>query len=86
MGEQNTIAQEKTTNYKMILTPFPPHHNINQPPPTYPIPIPIPIPPHTYPMICNNNTMGMAFLVQMRQSNKLGSVRNDEIFNLHLGP
>ena len=27
----------------------------------------------------------MAFLVQMRQSNKCGSVRNDEIINLHLG-
>ena len=29
--------------------------------------------------------MGMAFLVQMAQSNKCGSVRNDEIINLHLG-
>ena len=29
--------------------------------------------------------MGTEFLVQMRQSNKFGSVRNDEIFNLHLG-
>ena len=29
--------------------------------------------------------MDMAFLVQMRQSNKCGSVRNDEIINLHLG-
>ena len=28
--------------------------------------------------------MGMAFLVQMTQSNKCGSVRNDEIINLHL--
>ena len=28
----------------------------------------------------------MAFLVQMRQSNQCGSVRNDEIINLHLGP
>ena len=27
----------------------------------------------------------MAFLVQMRQSNKCGSVRNDEIINLTLG-
>ena len=27
----------------------------------------------------------MEFLVQMRQSNKCGSARNDEILNLHLG-
>ena len=27
----------------------------------------------------------MAFLVKMKQSNKCGSVRNDEIINLHLG-
>ena len=47
---------------------------MNQPPP----PIPSPI-------IHNNNTMDTEFLVQMRQSNKCGSVKNDEIFNLHLG-
>ena len=29
--------------------------------------------------------MDTEFLVQMRQSNKCGSVRKDEIFNLHLG-
>ena len=51
-----------------------PHPHINQPLPTYPIPI-----------ICNNNKMDMAFLVQRRQSNKCGNVRNDEIINLHLG-
>ena len=28
--------------------------------------------------------MDMAFLVKMKQSNKCGSVRNDEIINLHL--
>ena len=27
----------------------------------------------------------MAFLVKLRQSNKCGSVRNDQIINLHLG-
>ena len=37
------------------------------------------------PIIHNNNTMNTQLLVQMRQSNKCGSVRNDEIFNLHLG-
>ena len=36
-------------------------------------------------IIHNNNTMNTQLLVQMRQSNKCGSVRNDEIFNLHLG-
>ena len=29
--------------------------------------------------------MDTEFLVQMRQSDKCGSVRNDDIFNLHLG-
>ena len=29
--------------------------------------------------------MKIEFLVQMRQSDKCGSVRDDEIFNLHLG-
>ena len=44
-------------------------------------------PPHLShaPIIHNNNTMDTESLVQMRQSNKCGSVRNDEIFNLHLG-
>ena len=37
------------------------------------------------PIICNNNTMDIEFQVQMRQSDKCGSVRNDDIFNLHLG-
>ena len=36
-------------------------------------------------IIHNNNRMDTEFLVQMRQSNKCGSVRNDEIFNSHLG-
>ena len=54
-----------------------PDPNINQPPPpTHPPPPPI---------IHNNNTMDTKFLVQMRQSNKCGSVKNNEIFNLHLG-
>ena len=48
---------------------------MNQPPPTYLI----------LPIIHINNIMDTEFLVQMRQSNKCGSVRNDEIFNLHLG-
>ena len=34
--------------------------------------------------IIYNNTMDKEFLVQMKQSNKCGRVRNDEIFNLHL--
>ena len=37
------------------------------------------------PIICNNNTMDTELLVQMRQSDKCGGVRNDDIFNLHLG-
>ena len=39
--------------------------------------------PNQLPIICNNNTMDMAFQVQMRQTNKCGSVWNDEIINLH---
>ena len=45
--------------------------------------------PHThthlfhFPRMHNNNLIKREFLVQMRQSNKLGSVRNDKIFNLH---
>ena len=70
MRQHNTKAQEKQ-NHKMIPTPCPPTHNY--PPPTYPIP---PIPSH---IVCNNNTVDMVLLVQMRQYNKCGSVRNDEI-------
>ena len=36
------------------------------------------------PIICNNNTMDIEFLVQMRQSDKCGSVRNDDVFNVDL--
>ena len=59
--------------------------------PTPPVPPPTPwyksTTSHLFnpPIIHNNNTMDTEFLVQMRQSNKCGSVRNDEIFNLHLG-
>ena len=61
----------------MYLPPIPhPHPDMNQPPPPPPMPFPI---------IHNNNTMDTEFLVQLRQSNKCRSVRNDEIFNLHLG-
>ena len=55
---------------------------------TYAVIINYPPPPHHLfhlPIICNNNTMDMPFLVQMRQSNKCGNVGNDEIINLHLG-
>ena len=34
-------------------------------------------PPPPPPIIYNNNRMGIEFVVQMRQSNKYGSVRND---------
>ena len=37
------------------------------------------------PIIHNNNILDTEFQVQMRQSDKCGSVRNNEIFNLHLG-
>ena len=34
------------------------------------------------PIICNNNTINIEFLVQMRLSDKCGSVRNDDIFKV----
>ena len=74
MRDQKAKAHKK--NYQIIPIPCPPHPdpNMNQPPPTYPSPI-----------IHNNDTMDTEFLVQMRRSNNCGNVRNDEIFNLHLG-
>ena len=75
--------KDKSTNkknYEIIPTPCPSTHTliwINRPPP--------PINLCHLPIIHNNNTMDTEFLVQMRQSNKCGNVRNDEIFNLHLG-
>ena len=35
-------------------------------------------------MIYHNNTMIIVSLAQMRQSNERGSVKKDDIFNLHL--
>ena len=78
MRDQKKKAHKKNKkSYEIIPTPSPhhPHPDINQPPPIYPI----------TPIIHNNNTMDTEFLVQMTQSNKCGSVRNDQIFNLHLG-
>ena len=40
--------------------------------------------PHP-PIVYNNNTMDIEFPVQIRQSNKCGNVRINEIFTLHLG-
>ena len=58
-----------------------PYPNINE----APTPLPTTPPPPPTPIICNNSTMIMASLAQMRESNGCGSVRNDDIFNLHLG-
>ena len=75
MREKIQKHQNKTKTIRGYPPPVPySHPNKTQQPP----PIPSPI-------ICNNNTMNMVFLVQMRQSNKCKSVRNDEIINLHLG-
>ena len=77
MREQNTKVQEKNKNHKMMPTHCPP-----PPTPKYKTTTPnLSIPPS----ICNNNTMDMAFLLKMRQSNKCGNVRNYKIINLHLG-
>ena len=76
MRDEKTEAQikKKLWDNTHLLSPHP-HLDKNQPPGTYSIP----------PVIHNNNKMDTEFLVQMRQSNKCGSIRNDEIFNLHLG-
>ena len=57
------------------LSPHP-HSDMNQPPD-----------PHLFTslIIYKNNRMDTEFLVQMKQFDKCGSIRNDEIFNLHLG-
>ena len=70
MRDQKTKAQKKPKNYEIIPTPW------------YEPTTPHLSHPH---IIHNNNIMDTKFLVQMRQSNKCGSIRNDEIFNLHLG-
>ena len=71
MREQKTKAHVKK-NYEIIPTPL-----YESTPPSHIYPIP--------PIIHNNNTIDTGFLVQMRQSTKCGSVKNDEIFNLYLG-
>ena len=77
MRQQNTTEQEENKNSQMIPTPCPPPTHIlvsiNHPNPSHPL------------IICNNSTMDMALLVQMRQSDKCRSVRNDEIININLG-
>ena len=74
MREKDSKVQEKNKNLdnNHPLSPQP-HTDINQPRCIYPISI-----------ICNSNTMDMEFLVKITQPNKCWSVRNDEIFNLHL--
>ena len=81
--ERTKNKSSNKKNSEIIPTPWPP-----------PLPLPPDIqtwmneqPSHLShpPIIHNNNTMYTEFLVQMRQSNKCGSVKNDEIFNLHLG-
>ena len=73
--DKSTNKNKKTT-YEMISTPCPPTHTmiwINHPHRSHPS------------IIHNNNTMDTEFLVKMRQSNKFGTVTNDQIFDLHLG-
>ena len=75
MREQKTKAQVKNTNYEIIPPSCRPTHTLIKINHLQPMPTPI---------IHSNNTMDTKFLVQMRQSNKCESVRNDEIFNLYL--
>ena len=67
MREQKTKTKVKKTTTIRSCPPRSPHaHPLIKPPP--------PPPP---PIIYNKNRMGIEFVVQMRQSNKYGSVRND---------
>ena len=72
MREQKTKAQVQKNK---LWDNTPAFYESTPPSHIYPIP----------PIIHNNNTMDKEFLVQMRQSTKCGSVKNDEIFNLRLG-
>ena len=78
MREQRTKVQVKLKNKTKQDNTQP----LPSPTPCYKSTTCSPIHP---PTICNNNMMDIEFLVQMRQSDKCGSVRNDDIFNLHLG-
>ena len=76
MREQKTKTRVKKNNYKIIPTRIPPptpRHKLTTPHLSHP------------PIIYNSNTVDIEFQIQMKQSNKCGSVRNDEILNLHLG-
>ena len=78
---KKTAQEKKPNNYKIILTPsslLTPWYEWTTIPSNSPVPL---IP---FPIIYKNDTMDKELLVQMRQSNKYGSVRNDEILNLHL--
>ena len=70
---ENKIKKRKKKKLKLYPTPTHTLIYINHPHLSHP------------PIICNNNTPDIAFLVQMRQANKCESVRNNEIINLHLG-
>ena len=75
-GHQRTKAKSSSKknhkNYQIILTTCPPWYKSTT--------------PHLFHCpIIYNNTIDIEFLVQMRQSNKCQSARNDGIFNLHFG-
>ena len=77
MRDQKTNAQKNAWDNINPLSPPPPPTDtllwINHPHLSHPT------------IIHNNNTMDTEFLRGMGQSNKCGSVMNDEIFNFHLG-
>ena len=79
MREQKAKAQvKKQTNCEILPTPCRTTHtliwiNHHTPPPPPPL--------RHLPIIHKNKTMDTEFQVQMRQSNKCGSLRNEDIFN-----
>ena len=75
---KSTKTEKQNKKQKNYAThPYPTHPNpsIIEPTPNLPIP----------PIICSDNTMIMISQAEIRQSNGYGTVRNDDIFNLHLG-
>ena len=77
MRDENTKTQIKKLWDNTHPLSFHPHPDMNQPCPPLHL-----FHPHIIP---KNNRMDTEFLRQLKLSNKCGSVRNDEPFNLHMG-
>ena len=83
-SHERTINSTTETEQKIEKIRYPP--SVPLPKPYYKWTTPnLPTPPALSPFISSNITIiMMIFLAQMRQSNWCESIRNDEIYNLHL--